>query len=119
MARTETGSFAQVPARSDTQGLYHFRQRVGRGLHCAWLTRYQESEIRQTRPESDWKSTLGLRSASFKQRGEPQCYAFNLLWFDGEDLQSRPLVERKRLQRSIAPEQSVGRRRRLGRSRAS
>jgi bifunctional non-homologous end joining protein LigD len=31
-------------------------------------------------------------------------YAFDLLWLDGEDLRPRPLVERKRLLRSIVPE---------------
>lgn len=32
-------------------------------------------------------------------------YGFDLIWFDGEDLRSRPLIERKRLLRSIVPEQ--------------
>lgn len=32
-------------------------------------------------------------------------YAFDLLWLDGKDLRSRPLIERKRLLRSIVPEQ--------------
>jgi bifunctional non-homologous end joining protein LigD len=32
-------------------------------------------------------------------------YAFDLLWLDGEDLRSRPLIERKRLLREIVPEQ--------------
>jgi bifunctional non-homologous end joining protein LigD len=38
-------------------------------------------------------------------RGEPVFYAFDLLWLDGEDLRSRPLIERKRLLREIVPEQ--------------
>ena len=38
-------------------------------------------------------------------RGEPVFYAFDLLWLDGEDLRSRPLIERKRLLRSIIPDQ--------------
>jgi bifunctional non-homologous end joining protein LigD len=38
-------------------------------------------------------------------RGEPVFYAFDVLWLDGEDLRSRPLIERKRLLRSIVPEQ--------------
>lgn len=32
-------------------------------------------------------------------------YAFDLLWLDGEDLRERPLTERKRMLRSIIPEQ--------------
>jgi len=32
-------------------------------------------------------------------------YAFDLLWLDGEDLRSRPLLERKRLLRQIVPPQ--------------
>jgi bifunctional non-homologous end joining protein LigD len=31
--------------------------------------------------------------------------AFDLLWLGGEDLRARPLIERKRLLRSIVPEQ--------------
>jgi bifunctional non-homologous end joining protein LigD len=38
-------------------------------------------------------------------RGEPVFYAFDLLWLDGEDLRSLPLIERKRLLRSVVPEQ--------------
>jgi bifunctional non-homologous end joining protein LigD len=33
-------------------------------------------------------------------------YIFDLLWLDGNDLRERPLIERKRLLRSIVPEQS-------------
>ena len=40
-----------------------------------------------------------------RRRGTPVFYAFDLLWFDGEDLRSRPLVERKRLLQSIVPAQ--------------
>jgi ATP-dependent DNA ligase len=36
---------------------------------------------------------------------QPVFYAFDLLWLDGEDVRPRPLEERKRLLRSIAPEQ--------------
>ena len=32
-------------------------------------------------------------------------YAFDLLWLDGQDLRARPLIERKRLLRSIMPKQ--------------
>ena len=32
-------------------------------------------------------------------------YAFDLLWLDGKDLRSRPLIERKRLLESIIPAQ--------------
>jgi bifunctional non-homologous end joining protein LigD len=38
-------------------------------------------------------------------RGEPVFYAFDLLWLDGQDLRPLPLLERKRLLRSIIPEQ--------------
>jgi bifunctional non-homologous end joining protein LigD len=38
-------------------------------------------------------------------RGEPVFYVFDLLWLDGQDLRARPLIERKRLLRSIIPEQ--------------
>jgi bifunctional non-homologous end joining protein LigD len=37
--------------------------------------------------------------------GEPVFYAFDLLWLNGEDLRARPLIERKRLLRSLVPEQ--------------
>jgi bifunctional non-homologous end joining protein LigD len=40
-----------------------------------------------------------------RRRGEPVFYAFDLLSFDGEDLRPRPLIERKRLLRSIVPGQ--------------
>jgi bifunctional non-homologous end joining protein LigD len=39
-----------------------------------------------------------------RRRGTP-VFAFDLLWLDGGDLRSRPLIERKRLLRSIVPEQ--------------
>lgn len=38
--------------------------------------------------------------------GDPLFYAFDVLWMDGEDLRTRPLVERKRVLRSIIPAQS-------------
>jgi bifunctional non-homologous end joining protein LigD len=41
-----------------------------------------------------------------RRRGQPVFYVFDLLWLDGEDLRERPLIERKRLLRSIVPEQS-------------
>jgi bifunctional non-homologous end joining protein LigD len=37
--------------------------------------------------------------------GAPVFYAFDVLWLDGEDLRSRPLIERRRLLREIVPEQ--------------
>jgi bifunctional non-homologous end joining protein LigD len=40
-----------------------------------------------------------------RRRNEPVFYAFDLLWLDGEDLRTRPLVDRKRLLRSIVPGQ--------------
>ena len=40
-----------------------------------------------------------------RRRGEQVFYAFDLLWLDGEDLRSKPLIERKRLLRSIMPVQ--------------
>ena len=40
-----------------------------------------------------------------RRRGEPVYYVFDLLWLDGKDLRSRPLIERKRLLRRIIPEQ--------------
>ncbi len=36
-----------------------------------------------------------------RRRGEPVLYVFDLLYLDGEDLRERPLIERKRLLRSI------------------
>ena len=41
-----------------------------------------------------------------RRRGQPVFYVFDLLWLDGEDLRERPLIERKRLLRSIVPEKS-------------
>jgi bifunctional non-homologous end joining protein LigD len=41
-------------------------------------------------------------------RGEPVFYAFDLLWLDGQDLRPLPLLERKRLLRSIIPDQPSG-----------
>jgi bifunctional non-homologous end joining protein LigD len=38
-------------------------------------------------------------------RGQPVFYVFDLLWLDGQDLRTHPLIERKRLLRSIIPEQ--------------
>ena len=40
-----------------------------------------------------------------RRRGEPVFYAFDVLWMDGKDMRSLPLMERKRLLRSIVPEQ--------------
>jgi bifunctional non-homologous end joining protein LigD len=40
-----------------------------------------------------------------RRRGAPVFYAFDLLWLDGEDLRPLPLIERKRLLRSIVPGQ--------------
>jgi len=41
-----------------------------------------------------------------RRRGDPVFYAFDVLWMDGADLRERPLVERKRVLRSIIPAQS-------------
>jgi len=41
-----------------------------------------------------------------RRRGEPVFYAFDVLWWDGEDLRGWPLAERKRVLRSIVPKQS-------------
>jgi bifunctional non-homologous end joining protein LigD len=38
-------------------------------------------------------------------RGQPVFYVFDLLWLDGKDQRSRPLLERKRILRSIVPKQ--------------
>ena len=40
-----------------------------------------------------------------RRRGQPVFYVFDLLWLDGKDLRFRPLVERKRILRSIMPAQ--------------
>jgi len=40
-----------------------------------------------------------------RRRGASVFYAFDLLWLDGKDVRSRPLIERKRLLRSIVPGQ--------------
>jgi hypothetical protein len=37
----------------------------------------------------------------------PVFHVFDLLWLTGEDLRKRPLIERKRLLRSLVPEQST------------
>jgi len=42
-----------------------------------------------------------------RRRGEPIFYAFDVLWCDGEDLRERPLVERKRVLRSVIPAPST------------
>jgi bifunctional non-homologous end joining protein LigD len=39
-------------------------------------------------------------------RGEPLLYVFDVLWLERKDLRSRPLLERKRILRSIVPEAS-------------
>ena len=36
-------------------------------------------------------------------RGEPRYYAFDLLWLNGIDLRSRPLLDRKRRLRRVIP----------------
>jgi bifunctional non-homologous end joining protein LigD len=41
-----------------------------------------------------------------RRRGAPVLYVFDVLWLDGEDLRERPLIERKRLLRSLVPERS-------------
>jgi bifunctional non-homologous end joining protein LigD len=41
-----------------------------------------------------------------RRRGEPVFYVFDLLWINGEDLRERPLIERKRMLRSLVPEES-------------
>ena len=38
-------------------------------------------------------------------KGGPVFYVFDVLWLDGQDLRGRPLIERKRLLRSIIPDQ--------------
>jgi bifunctional non-homologous end joining protein LigD len=38
------------------------------------------------------------------RRGEPRFYAFDLLWADGEDLRSLPLIDRKVRLRSLVPQ---------------
>lgn len=40
-----------------------------------------------------------------RRRGEPVFFVFDALWLDGQDLWSRPLIERKRILRGIIPEQ--------------
>lgn len=40
-----------------------------------------------------------------RRRRDPIFYAFDVLWLDGEDVRSRPLVERKKLLKWIMPEQ--------------
>ena len=41
------------------------------------------------------------------RRGEPRYYAFDLVWLNGQDLRSKPLLERKRrLRRPIPPNDS-------------
>ena len=40
-----------------------------------------------------------------RRRGQPVFYVFDPLWLEGEDLRLRPLVERKRILRSIVPRQ--------------
>jgi ATP-dependent DNA ligase len=43
----------------------------------------------------------------FADVGAPVFYVFDLLWVDGQDLRERPLIGRKRLLRSIMPDQSA------------
>jgi bifunctional non-homologous end joining protein LigD len=40
------------------------------------------------------------------KRGEPRFYAFDLVWCDGRDLRSTPLIERKQLLKKLIPEGS-------------
>ena len=40
-----------------------------------------------------------------RHRGEPVFYVFDILWQEGRDLRSRPLIERKRILRHIVPDQ--------------
>jgi bifunctional non-homologous end joining protein LigD len=40
------------------------------------------------------------------RRGEPRFVAFDLLWYDGQDLRYSPLTERKHRLRSILPKDS-------------
>jgi bifunctional non-homologous end joining protein LigD len=42
-----------------------------------------------------------------RRRGQPVFYVFDMLWLDGEDLRGQPLLERKRMLRSVVPEQSL------------
>src|SRR5947209_5013627 len=45
---------------------------------------------------------------SLLRRRSPQRFvAFDLLWLDGRDLRTKPLIERKRLLRSIVPARST------------
>ncbi len=41
----------------------------------------------------------------FYRRGDPCFYAFDLLWLNGRDLHSLPLIERKKALRRIVPKQ--------------
>ena len=40
-----------------------------------------------------------------RRRGQPVFCVFDVLWLDGNDLRPRPLLERKRILRSIVPKQ--------------
>ena len=40
-----------------------------------------------------------------RRKGEPYFAAFDLLWLDGTDFRSTPLIERKRVLRSLVPVQ--------------
>jgi len=40
-----------------------------------------------------------------RRRGDPRFYTFDLLWLDGQDLRALPLIERKRLLRSIVAQE--------------
>jgi bifunctional non-homologous end joining protein LigD len=48
-------------------------------------------------------------NALFYRRGRPYLYAFDLLWLDGRDIRSFPLIERKTLLRRIIPVPHLGR----------
>jgi bifunctional non-homologous end joining protein LigD len=39
------------------------------------------------------------------RRGEPHYYAFDCMWLDGRDLRDLPLIERKRVLRTLIPRQ--------------
>lgn len=41
------------------------------------------------------------------QEGELYYYVFDLLWYDGHDIRDMPLVERKKLLRSLIPDDSI------------
>jgi len=55
-----------------------------------------------------WTVTAGLSSTHCCVGRSPQQFvAFDLLWLNGRDLRQTPLIERKRLLRSIVPARST------------